>query len=241
MNNHHTGHAIRIMEEHILALLEGDQAKETLSFKYVCPESDRSGWYFWPKKKDGVYHLKIQGAYSDSEKVKAIINLYYYPHPQEEDFSGFSCLEQFIRVSEIFYPAENISGENMQADNMQEGIGIPLPSYQARLQPWLYRIGDLILFLQGGRIKNGVLEASVLSQTWSTTDIKMPDKNGNEHILLKSRSLDRCLRSWDLACFFCHGFLDNLINLAISYSSWVEKTNGPEEMQKLYFKLDYKV
>lgn len=208
-------------EELFLALINNDNARENLHFKYVSPEwIGNPGWYFWPKGKKGVYCLKVVDAVPLKDGIDALLHVYYYPHPQEDVFSKYSFIEQLTRVSHVFEsgkpgsveacPCHHDHQHNNFAD-LQDGLGIPVPVLRSTINPWLYRLGDLICYWEKGKLKSFVIEAQEKSRTWSCRSIsEVPGE-----VLLDFKEIDRDLPAWELIEDFCRGFVKDLSTLNI--------------------------
>lgn len=231
------------IEELILTLINCDNAKKNLHFKYVSPEwIGAPGWYFWPKEREGVYFLKLVDARPQKEVIKSILHVYYYPHPQEEVFWHYSFVEQLTRLSHVFQgsipghseacPCHSDHEHHDFAD-LQEGLGIPVPQFRGEINPWLYRLGELSCLWDKGILKHLSIEAQARSQTWSCTNLYGEGMNGA--ILYE---IDRDLPAWDLVKEFSTGFLEDLktIGFLLSPEEAFDIT-GNSGMNSMGFKL----
>lgn len=173
-----------------------------ISFDWVGP----CGWFFWPRRRQGVYLLKMQSSALDGDRFF----LYYYPHPDEGVFSDFSLAEQAARVSEVF-SSQGVGfyegcpehghcdcGEEPFRD-LRQGKGIPVPVARERLSASLYWIGALTFGWRCGQLDVLTLEAPVRSRTWAITDIPGPLGDGPA---LRAGDIDRNAPCWRLAWGF---------------------------------------
>jgi hypothetical protein len=204
----------------VLALINADDARERLHFKYIGPEwLDAPGWYFWPKNRRGVYFLRLESAAGSGPATDGRFALCYYPHPDEEVFAAYSLIEQLARVSDLFSRKrpEHIGAcccrpEQAAGDlsDLGDGLGIPVPEKRAALKPWLYSLGTVTCRWEGDRLRRCEVEAPFRSCTWAFGKTAVADGQGNDITVLDRHDLDRNLPAWELCRFFTLGFLDGL-------------------------------
>lgn len=240
-----------LMEELILSIITVDSAKSRVSFKYVSPEWIGSpGWYFWPKERLGVFFIRLEYAQVKENVLETLFDLYYYPHPEEDVYGGFSCIEQAVRVNDIFSKkgvafavaceCQNHCGQDEFSD-LRDGKGVPSPQYRQALSPWLYRIGAIRAAWNGNELQEWGVEAQVISRTWGVMDVALPGDDGKTHMILERHGVDRNLYAWELAECFCSNFLADLQVLEMS-PIIKEKTisTDPYAKNKVVFSLDRK-
>ncbi len=212
----------------VLNLIDADNAKERLPFKYVSPEwLGAPGWYFWPKGMRGVYFLRLESASGTGEAVEGHFSLYYYPHPGEEIFASYSLVEQLARVSDLFSrkPPEDIGAcccrhghAHDGYSDLGDGLGIPVPEKRAELKPWLYRLGAVMFTWEGNKLSRCKVEAPFRSCTWAIDKVSVADEKGNGLTVLDRHDPDRNLPAWDLCRSFTLRFLDGLSLIAIGHT-----------------------
>lgn len=239
-----------LFEELILTMLNNDNARENLHVKYVSPEwVGNPGWYFWPKERKGVYFLKLTKVTPLGGGLESLLQLFYYPHPQEDIFRQFSFVEQLTRVSHVFQSTKPQQGEACPCHSQHEphdfadlidGIGVPVPQVRSELNPWLYRLGEVICYWEKGKMVYLGFEAQVRSQTWSYGNIKSVPERGKSKVLLEGYEMDRDLPAWELTKNFCLELLNDLKTIGIS--SETEEVVDFEDssgINKIRFKLNY--
>jgi len=219
------GLAERSFADLVLRLINIENAKERLHFKYVSPEwLGDPGWYFWPKDRRGVYFLRLETALPDDAGVEAGFALHYYPHPEEEVFTRYSFLEQLARASDLFSSARPQAAgaccchEDRTPSNyadLHDGLGIPVPEKRAELKHWLYRVGTVACRWENGQPKRFKAEAPSRSCTWACEKITVPAENGNDFTLIDKRELDRDVPAWELCLSFSLNFLNDISLLNI--------------------------
>lgn len=234
-------------EELILALINSDNARENLHFKYVSHEWIGSpGWYFWPKKRDGVYFLKLVNAVLLEGGIDTLIHVYYYPHPQEDVFRHYSFVEQVTRASYVFSSSKPGQSEACPCHSdhqhhdfadLQDGLGIPVPQVRNEINPWLYCLGELTCFWKKGQLINLGIEAQTRSQTWSCRSIC---ENDMGKTILDRNEIDRDLPAWELIRAFCLEFLKDLRHIGIFCKSEEEfLSEDSSGMKNIRFNLNY--
>ncbi|PKM86940.1 MAG: hypothetical protein CVU87_10655 [Firmicutes bacterium HGW-Firmicutes-12] len=217
-----------LMEELLLSIITQENAKNRLHFKYVSPEwIGMPGWYFWPKDKKGVFYIKLDRVLNREGGLECIYILYYYPHPEEEDFAQFTLLEQVARVSDLFSktgvafkeacPCHSHS-EHGEFEDLKDGKGVPTPQERESLSPWLFRIGSFETFWKDGVLKECGVEAQVLSRTWAVRDIEFSGDDGEGHTIMEKHSVDRSLSAWALVECFCMNFVSDLEMLDMTFN-----------------------
>ncbi len=202
--------ASRRMESMLFSLVERGTDKAVrarMHFKYISFDwVGPCGWFFWPRRRRGVYLLKEQAAARDDARF----SLYYYPHPDEGVFGDFSLAEQAARVSGIFSSqgVQFYEGcpEHGHCDcreepfaDLREGKGIPVPAARERLSASLYWVGALTFGWRGGRLHSLTVEAPLRSRTWAIVDIPGPRGDGPA---LRAGDIDRNAPCWRLAWGF---------------------------------------
>ena len=215
-------------ERLVLNLINADNAKDCLPFKYISPEwLGAPGWYFWPKNKRGVYFLMLESAACRGRATNGHFALYYYPHPHEEVFAAYSFIEQLARVSDLFSrkQPEHIGAcccqqEQAAGDfsDLSDGLGIPVPEKRAQLQSWLYSLGTVTCRWEGNKLRHCKAEAPFRSCTWAIEAVTVTGEQGTDLTVLDRHGLDRNLPAWDLCRFFTLSFLDSLSPLKIEHT-----------------------
>jgi hypothetical protein len=237
-----------LMEELLLSIITQENAKNRVHFKYVSPEwIGMPGWYFWPKDKKGVFYIKLDRALNKDDGLQCMYSLYYYPHPEEEDFAHFALLEQVARVSDLFSKTGVSFNESCPCQShcedeefvdLKDGIGIPTPQERDSLNPWLFRIGSFETLWKDGVFKECGVEAQVLSQTWVIESVAFPEEEGEGRIIMEKHSMDRSLSTWALAEYFCMSFLSDLKVLDITSNVNEKRISiDPYSTNKLSFSL----
>lgn len=212
----------------VLNLINADNARERLHFKYVSPEwLGVPGWYFWPKKMRGVYFLRLESAAVRGTATEGYFVLYYYPHPHEEVFAAYSLIEQLARVSDLFSRKQpehigvcccrqgHAAGD---FSDLNDGLGIPVPKQRAKLKPWLYHLGAVMCLWEGGKLRRCKAEAPFRSCTWAYDKVTISDEQGNDYTVLDRHGLDRNLPAWELCRFFTLSLLGDLSLLQIKHT-----------------------
>lgn len=215
-------------ESLVLNLINADNAKERLHFKYVSPEwLGAPGWYFWPKNKRGVFFLRLESAVGRDVVFDGYFALYYYPHPREEVFASYSLIEQLARVSDLFSrkQPEHIGAcccrqgyTTSDFSDLSDGLGIPIPERRAELKPWLYLLGAVTCRWEADKFRRYKAEAPFRSCTWTVDKVTATDEQGNDFIVLDRYDLDRNIPTWDLCRFFTLNFLGDLSLLGINHT-----------------------
>lgn len=215
-------------ESLVLNLINADNAKERLHFKYVSPEwLEAPGWYFWPKNKRGVFFLRLESAAGRDTVFDGFFALYYYPHPREKVFACYSIVEQLARVSDLFSRKQPeqagacccLHGHApSDFSDLGDGLGIPVPEKRAKLKSWLYRLGAVTCCWEGGRLKRCKVEAPFRSCTWAFKRVTATDGQGNDFTVLDRHDMDRNLPAWELCRFFILNFLNDLNLLKIKHT-----------------------
>lgn len=65
-------------------------------------DGENGAWYYWLHDVPGVYELKLVETELKDGKELSSCYLRYYPDLDEDDFEGFSCREQLVRLGELF-------------------------------------------------------------------------------------------------------------------------------------------
>jgi hypothetical protein len=172
-------------------IMNRDNARERSNFEYmsfgwgVFP-----GWYFWPKRRKGVYALKELGHERRGlrNRYDAHFALYYYPALTEEVMADYSLLEKIIRRSELFDEGEiHVSGcchHEPVSCGVRRTKGIPTHYGREVMSADLFVIALVELLWMKDLLSRCVVRAA---ERWQT---------------IAGGSVDRNVPCWELAWFF---------------------------------------
>ncbi len=217
-----------IMDGWIYSIIHRENAREKSHFRYISYDwIPPRGWFFWTKKRRGVFGLKEMPGQSPQEKSKIIFNIYYYPDIEEEDFGDFSYAEQLVRVSDMFsktgveflatclmHEQEHAHAHECGHNHMEDlanGKGIPTTEAREGLNTCLYLLGQIVFqFNKEGEIDSLNLEAPSRSATMAITDISVRTDDAKEpEVIICARGTDRNVPSWDIAMSFCVDLIED--------------------------------
>jgi hypothetical protein len=189
------------------------------NIQYLSPiAGSRPGWYFWLKKRPGVYEFILADSKKRGSMEISTFLIKYYPFPEEEVFDSFATQEQVVRLSNYFDDSE-IKGHSDQGgcacshlhhpkEHCRRVKGFPRFHARGKIDPSLFTIGMVKFYLKGQEPK--LLKVKLMGQDllleYSQEGIVL-EQGGSLIEVVKPGSLDRSVPAWEL----CWDLYDLLI------------------------------
>lgn len=204
-------------------------------------DGEEGAWYFWLKGSAGVYELKQSKQEIVGDCERSIFALKYYPDIEESAFEDFSCVEQIVRLGELFEQGnvsipenvdvcpccggkyeenvdyhqchEHSDGEHIhiKEQNVERPKGIPKMQCRKQLPDELFQIASIGFIIEGEHLKHISLETQDYCRSYAMEGISIQDAQGASHELVKPGGVDRNVGGSALSRAFYEFLKKNLL------------------------------
>ena len=206
------------------------EAKHFSGLDYLSRiDCEDTAWYFWLKEVKGVYEFKLRQVSSTESGEKSSFFLRYYPDLEDDCFEDYSCVEQIVRMGELFEQGDvSIAKEidvcpccgTNQCEHehctdvfIQRSKGIPKLLQRKTLSPKLFVIGNVDFDISYDVLTSMTLTTSNLLLHYAVNGVQGRDKDGLVQELVGKNGIERNIAGTKL-CMPFHEFLrDKLLGM----------------------------